>query len=221
MAQSNRTRPEVIVDKNGKITTVHRANEQAGKNSARLSGLGHRSSRVVDGVEKKVLQFSTAETAVLIRETLKDEFKADYPNVKFSVRSSSYSGGSSINISYVDGPPESEVEAFSELYAGATFNGMIDLKEYKQSAKNADGTNVVYGPDFVFVRREMSPEAAVAAKSELAGYLGHPITDDHVFVETPHQMDDMYEKNGLRRRYDATVYELMNVIATNNANVNK
>lgn len=66
---------------------------------------------------------STAETATLIRAALKKAF----PGQKFSVRSSNYSGGSSVDVSYTDGPTQEAVEKVAGAYAGARFDGMIDL----------------------------------------------------------------------------------------------
>ena len=54
------------------------------------------------------MQYITCvETAKLIRAALKESF----PSIKFSVKSSSYAGGASINVSYVDGPTQKEVES--------------------------------------------------------------------------------------------------------------
>jgi len=56
---------------------------------------------------------TTAETAKLIRGQLKRRF----PGVKFSVRSSSYSMGSSVAIHWTDGPTEKTVNAITSPYA--------------------------------------------------------------------------------------------------------
>jgi len=76
-----------------------------------------------------------AETAKLLRKALKKSF----PGVKFSVRSDTYAGGSSIRIEYLDGPAKSEVEKIANVFEGAGFDGMIDLKYYKSHAVNEDG----------------------------------------------------------------------------------
>jgi|ERR1700723_36560 len=67
---------------------------------------------------------STAETAKLIRSAIKKAF----PNVKFSVRSDSYSGGSSIRVDWTDGPTTKQVNAIASQYEGSGFDGSIDLK---------------------------------------------------------------------------------------------
>jgi hypothetical protein len=106
----------------------------------------------------EVTRISTADTAKLIRKELKHYF----PATKFSVRSHSYSGGSSINVSWVDGPTSKEVDLIVKRFQGASFDGMIDLKEYHNSFVILEGSTlpieVHYGADFVFTNREFSPE---------------------------------------------------------------
>lgn len=68
--------------------------------------------------------YTCAETAKLVRQAL----KANFPQVRFSVRSNTYSGGASIDVHWTDGPTEDQVDAVAGRYEGAGFDGMIDLK---------------------------------------------------------------------------------------------
>ncbi|MDJ0727754.1 MAG: hypothetical protein QNJ38_21850 [Prochloraceae cyanobacterium] len=62
---------------------------------------------------------SVVETAKIIREQLKKAFpKKDYPSLKFSVKSDSYSMGASITITWIDGPGQEEVEAITKRFQG-------------------------------------------------------------------------------------------------------
>lgn len=70
---------------------------------------------------------SAAETAKRLRLALKNAF----PGVKFSVRSRTYSGGASIDVSWTDGPTAKTVDRLADTFSGA---------------------------DFVFCHRENSPE---------------------------------------------------------------
>jgi hypothetical protein len=79
---------------------------------------------------------SCADTAKMIRKELKKNFK----NTKFYVRSSTYAGGASIDIDWVDGPTEREVNAVVKIYQGADFDGMIDLKTHIDHWLMPDGT---------------------------------------------------------------------------------
>lgn len=83
---------------------------------------------------------SVTDTAKMIRAKLKRTF----PGVKFSVRSSKYSGGSSIDVSWTDGPTEKLVEAYVNPYQGSRFDGMIDMKYSVSSYILPDG-NVAIG----------------------------------------------------------------------------
>ena len=99
-------------------------------------------SKMSTTVEKDYL--SCAETAKLVRVALKEKF----PGVKFSVRSSTYSGGASIRVGWVDGPTAKDVESVTRRYTGGIvtargqpdFDGMIDLKTYNDSWLSPDGT---------------------------------------------------------------------------------
>ncbi len=79
---------------------------------------------------------TVAETAQLIRKALQPRFEG----IKFSVRSSKYSGGASIHISWTDGPRQPEVEAVVKGFEGASFDGMNDLKSYQDCWLLPDGT---------------------------------------------------------------------------------
>lgn len=67
---------------------------------------------------------SCAETAKLVRTALHKKF----PEVKFSVRSSVYSGGASIDVSWVLGPTAKEVEHIAKQYESSDFDGSIDMQ---------------------------------------------------------------------------------------------
>lgn len=93
---------------------------------------------------------SCADTAKLVRTAL----KAAFPGVKFSVKSKTYSGGASITIRWMDGPTSKEVEAITNQFEGASFDGMQDLKSYHDSMLN--GERVHYCANYIFTSREYS-----------------------------------------------------------------
>lgn len=84
----------------------------------------------------KTVYVSLTDTAKLIRATL----KARFPDVKFSVRSERYSGGSSIRVGWLDGPLGSAVQEVIAPYAGAGFDGMIDMQYLKGAWLYPDGS---------------------------------------------------------------------------------
>lgn len=124
---------------------------------------------------------SAAETAKIIRGRL----TAQFPGIKFYVRSETYSGGASIHITWIDGPSTKAVDRVVKPYEGANFDGMIDLKTYVThwlmpdgtiAIKHAEGTQdargylpeiknekpegaveVHFGADYIFTNRLYTP----------------------------------------------------------------
>lgn len=101
------------------------------------------------GKEMNTRYVTCADTAKEIRKALKTHF----PDSKFSVRSHVYSGGASIRIYIESGNCDfHEVQAVGNFFAGATFDGMTDYKDYRTSEFN--GETVYWGADFVFTNDE-------------------------------------------------------------------
>ncbi len=88
---------------------------------------------------KQVRYLSCAETAKLVRVALAKRF----PGTKFSVRSSVYSGGASVDVRWYLGPTSSEVGAILNQYESADFDGMIDMETYKHHWLLKDGSAIV------------------------------------------------------------------------------
>lgn len=95
---------------------------------------------------------SHAEVAVYIRQAL----KAAFPSVKFSVRSKSYSMGSSVHVSYEKGPRPSEVEKVARSFQGIGFDGMDDSTHY--NAVTLPSGEVVRAGSYVSVSRPSGPD---------------------------------------------------------------
>lgn len=113
---------------------------------------------------QQVEDISLKDTAKYLREALKKAF----PGQKFSVRGSSYSGGSSIRVEWTGGVSFKKVDEIAKQFAGATFDGMQDLKEYQKSLFN--GRVVRWGADFVFCERDISEEQKHKIADYLKGY---------------------------------------------------
>ena len=65
---------------------------------------------------------SLVDTAKLVRATL----KRHYPSITFTVRTSRYSMGQSIDVAWTDGPPSAEVNAILKPFCGQRFEGIDD-----------------------------------------------------------------------------------------------
>ena len=87
----------------------------------------------------ETIYMGVADTARLLRK----ELKANFPGIKFSVRSDSYSGGASIRVNYNGaggGPLSEDIEAVTDFFEGGGFDGMIDLAYGKYHYMLPDGS---------------------------------------------------------------------------------
>jgi len=114
---------------------------------------------------------SCAETAKLVRAALKESF----PGVKFSVKSSVYSGGASITISYMDGPTYDQVKLVAGMFEGSYFDGMTDYKGSNYGS--LDGQEVRFGADFIFINRKFSVELMTAQAVIACQYYGYKMPE--------------------------------------------
>lgn len=127
------------------MITAEKMMHDIAKNEAYQQAINKPQARRIDIVD----------VAKLVRAKL----KATYPTVKFSVKSERYAGGSSIDVSWVDGPTTKETEALIGMYHGATFDGMIDLKSHHDTTDPDTGELVHYGNDYIFCHRSYSKDA--------------------------------------------------------------
>jgi len=109
-------------------------------------------------MEKKLS--SHASAAKMIRQFMKAN------GIAGSVRSSSYSMGSSINVDVQDLLPAqyAELKAFANQFQYGHFDGMIDLYEYSNSRDDIPQVK------FVFVNNRMSDELGEKIYQFIKGY---------------------------------------------------
>lgn len=129
---------------------------------------------------------SCAETAKLVRAAVKEAF----PGVKFSVRSHTYAGGASIDVRWTDGPRERDVRPVIDRFAGADFDGMTDMKNYRGPALfgNEDGSVecVRYGADFVHGSRTISDARYALIRREVERFTGEPFDPNRRYKASAH-----------------------------------
>jgi len=91
----------------------------------------------------------------------KAELKAAFPGIKFSVKTSRFSGGDSMYVSWIDGPNTAQVDAIVNKYKSGNFDGMTDCYDY-----NTTDWNEAFGDaKYVSTSREYSDsliESAIA-----------------------------------------------------------
>jgi hypothetical protein len=129
---------------------------------------------------------SCADTAKLVRAALKESF----PGVKFSVRSSVYSGGASINVGWVDGPNADQVKGIVSAFEGSYFDGMTDYKGSNYGS--LDGQEVRFGADFIFVNRQITAPFLTRAASFVLNYYG---LDNEVVIDCGGKYTGAYIKS--------------------------
>lgn len=110
--------------------------------------------------------FSALSEHAQAAEMIRFELRKAFPGVRFSIKSQSYSGGSSIDVKYMDGPAPSAVEAIVGRYQEGHFDASRDIYEY--SNKNQDLPQVKY----TFVSREWTPETFARLVAETRGKYG-------------------------------------------------
>lgn len=102
----------------------------------------------------------------LAAKNIRTELKREFPGVKFSVRSSSFSMGNDVNVSWTDGPTTEEVEGVTGKYQQGVFNGMEDIYEYGRSVF----TEIFGGSKYVMESRTTTVEK----KRLIVDELGYP-----------------------------------------------
>lgn len=93
---------------------------------------------------------------------IKQYVKKNFPLLNVWGTSQVYSGGSSCDVyvsnqdgSSVDKDIYEQIENFSQLFKGGSFNGMEDIYEYREDSPTTDnGTPMKYFPSYVFVNNK-------------------------------------------------------------------
>lgn len=110
---------------------------------------------------------------------IKAELKAAFPFTKFSVKSETYAGGNSVNITWKDGQTVEQVEKFTAKYQYGSFNGMEDLYEYTNS--RSDIPQVKYVQEY----RELSDEIIKQVAEQLKAIKSYTDEQLNSYHENP------------------------------------
>jgi hypothetical protein len=87
-------------------------------------------------------------------ELMLKAWKAKYPHSRIYRNGSVYSGGSSVNFYYVDGPPQQEAYEFFQQFSTTSFDSYTDMMSY--TPFEFQGKSYRGGYSHVFARREYS-----------------------------------------------------------------
>lgn len=101
-------------------------------------------------------------------KNIRIELKLAFPGVKFSVKTSRFSGGNSIDVFWTDGPTSPQVDAIVNRYAAGSFDGMTDCYNYERNAwRDAFGD-----AKYIHTRREDSDRALEGAIRRVVSRFG-------------------------------------------------
>lgn len=107
-------------------------------------------------------------------ENIRRELSRAFPSQKFSVKSESFSMGSSIHIVWEDGPTQAEVEKITDKYQEGKFDGMTDSYDYNHTVFH----DIFGGAKYVQTHREISL-AVRRQVAESRGFIPDDIMDEY------------------------------------------
>lgn len=154
-----------------------------------------RESKFKEATEKRQLEDAAKKTAVNVIVTqlkaqypwaiqsgmsdharaaanLKTLLNKTFPGVKFSVKSSSFSGGDSITVKYDLGPVVKDVEAIAYQFKEGSFNGMNDSYEYDSSHESKAWRTVMGGSKYIHVERDIPMAESLMVRKMIIDHLG-------------------------------------------------
>lgn len=150
------------------------------------------------------VQGSEKSGLVIAAKNLRTLLKAAWPAVKFSVRSSSFSGGDSIDIGWTDGPTTKQVDEIAQQFKAGSFNGMEDIYEYSSSVF----IEIFGDAKYVSVQRDLSDAAKIGVAVEL-GYKPEQVDLKYHEIEgwntstEGRERSEAYRRACYERDYDA------------------
>lgn len=162
LAAANGVAQIVAEDAIGKASRTAAAQDREARRAAEQAAM--QAAVAALRAEHPQLETPTRERGALVTaaRNLRAQLRARWPGIKFSVRTSRYSGGNSIDVSWIDGPTDDQVSAIAKHYQAGHFDGMTDCYEYHRGA----WTEAFGAVRFVFTCREYSPAALAWAKAK-------------------------------------------------------
>lgn len=106
-------------------------------------------------------------TAAQAAASIKSELNAMFPHTKFSVKSEYFAGGSSVRISWEDGPTVDAVDSVGNKYQYGHFNGMEDM--YEMSNVDNNIPQVKYVQTSRSISQQMKDGCLLYLKATLEG----------------------------------------------------
>lgn len=86
-------------------------------------------------------------------KNIRAELKQRFPAASFSVRSSRYSGGDSIIVTWASGPTAAEVETLTRKYEQGYFDGMTDSYVFDEDPQHHEFHRLRGSTKYVMLQR--------------------------------------------------------------------
>ena len=102
----------------------------------------------------------------LAAANIRKELKRAFPGVRFSVRAKSFSGGTSVDIGWGDGPTGAQVKPIISKYEEGNFNGMEDIYDYDRDNM---WVGIFGGAKYVMTQRGQTIDGVRSAWVEMGG----------------------------------------------------
>lgn len=142
------------------------AKEAADK--ARETSAAQTFAQAVEKLKSEYPHLLQGSGPVVAAKNIRTELKRGFAGVAFSVRTSKYAGGNSVDVSWIDGPTREQVEKITNKYVGGRFDGMTDCYDYKSSP----WTEVFGEAKYLHCSREHSDKAVESAIRRACNRLG-------------------------------------------------
>lgn len=93
-------------------------------------------AKAVERIKSENPHLIVGSGCVVAAKNIRAELKRAFPGIKFSVRTSRYSGGNSIDVEWTDGPNSDQVDKIISKYEYGHFDGMTDCYNNSDSPWN-------------------------------------------------------------------------------------
>ena len=163
------------------MNTQQAANEvlRNAAHSARLTMKANSAAALIKANPHLIPAEKCKNTRIAATKNIRIELKRAFPAVKFSVTSSTFSMGDSIDVSWTDGPTSSQVREIIGKYKAGSFDGMTDSYEYSNNA----WTDAFGDAKYVHERREYSDKMLTSVIGRVCRHYGGldviPTADDY------------------------------------------
>ena len=141
-------------------------------------------------------------SAAMCAKEIRKELKTAFSGIKFSVTSSTFSMGNSVDINWTNGPTREAVETVTKKYQYGHFNGMEDIYEYSNSREELPQAK------FVMTQRDFTPELQLSAAQTAHKHYGG--LDKQKLPENMEDMNNNFDWNGNFFNWYNVSYQILN-----------